>query len=152
MILSLDTDLPLVRCGGTTARTWWWLVIELFDHCHTQRVERVGGFVIFAALIVAQERKQQQSAARSLSKARARANMFDRACLRVDAARSDGGAQAVLERAVHSRHRQRREIGGKPRLRLRVLQQSHDRAWGHQIMARKSGTVGLNHVSGGNSG
>ena len=97
------------------------LDVEFFDHGDAESVERVGGFVIFAALIVAEERKDERAAAGSFGETGARADVLDGAGFCVDASGSDRGAHAIFKCAVNSGDGKRREIGGEPRLRLRIF-------------------------------
>src|SRR5690348_12213839 len=102
--------------------------IELLDHGDAKTVQRVDGPVILSALVVAQEREDQSPAIRQLGETRKRPDMLDGACLRMNSSGRDCPLHAVLQRAVNARDRQRRKVRRKPRLCLRVLQQSYDRA------------------------
>src|SRR5271169_3080742 len=72
--------------------------VKFFDHRHAQTIERVGGFVILSALIVAEEGKDQAAATRSFGEARERSDVFDRASLGVDSTGGDCALHAVLQR------------------------------------------------------
>src|SRR5580704_6551261 len=124
-----------VSRGCVASRAFRRFVVELFEHGYTERVEGVGGFMILAALIVAEERKDQQSAIGSFRITRARAYMLDGAGLCVNASGGDRGSHAVFERAVNAGDGQRREIRTEPWLRLRVLQKRYDGAGRDQIVA-----------------
>src|ERR1700722_7528422 len=97
------------RCC-VASRAFRRFVVELFEHRYAERVEGVGGFMILAALVVAQERKDQQSSIGGFRMTRARAHMPPGARLCVNASGGDRGSQAVFECAVNAGDGQRREI------------------------------------------
>ena len=104
--------------------------VEFPDHGDGDGVEGVGGFVTFAALIVAEEREDQRAAAGSFGETGTRADVFDGTRFGVDASGGDCIFHAIFERAVDSGDGERCEVGGEPRLRLRVFQERDERARG----------------------
>src|SRR5271155_6282259 len=127
--------LCLVSRGCVASRAFRGFVVELFEHGDTERVEGVGGFMILAALIVAEERKDQQSSIGGFRITRTRAHVLHGAGLCMNPSGGDGGSHAIFECAVNASDGQRREIGSEPWLRLRVLQKRYDGAGRDQIVA-----------------
>src|SRR5689334_24950551 len=103
----IRSEITIVRTASllSTATTRW-LSAKFFDHRGAQGVERIRGFVAFAAHIVAHKRKNEASPVGQFRKARARSNVLDRTGLRVNSPRGGRVVQAILRRPIRPGLRQ----------------------------------------------
>ena len=102
--------------------------------------------VIFSALVVAEERKDQAAPAGSISIARERPDMRDRTGFGVDSSGDRGILHALVQGAIDTRDGKRGIVRGKPRLLLSKLQEGNEGARGDHVVARESGAIGLDDV------